>query len=264
MRLKAPDLLLDLLGTNEQPVPTQVLIQAGRLIGIGDVAIRVALGRLVVDGKIERHARASYRARRPAGVARAVTNWRDKHFVMGPWEAGQWIAIQDAGVARAEKIVWRRHQLAMDLWGFRQLRAGLHVRPANLRLSVDELRAQMTDVGLSPSAFAFHVSALPKEIEIQARGLWRVEEIVATDTALLKRLRASLPRLARSTLDHAVVESFVLGREVIEYLVRDPLLPSELMKSALRLQLLEAARRYQDHGKNLWRQWIAERLSGAR
>ncbi|WP_322050577.1 PaaX family transcriptional regulator [Paraburkholderia bannensis] len=255
--MKAPDLLLDMLLASGQPVTTHDLLRAGNLFGVRAIAIRVALSRLVADGKIRRNARGSYAlAKREAGLLRAVMDWRTKHSLMQPWQ-GAWIAIQDSDVARSDKIAWRHHRLALDLWGFRQLRPGINVRPANLRYAVEELSQQLSEVGLSPKAFAFQIDALPSRIDEEARKLWRAEQIVEMNKSLLNRLSVSLKAIRSRPLDdEAVAESFLMGREVIACLVKDPLLPPELMPSTSRVRLYAAAQEYQEHGKLLWQRWL--------
>lgn len=257
MRLDAPDLLLDMLVTHEKPMATHALLRAGELFGIKAVAIRVALTRLVASGKVLRDARGSYVvAKKEAGLLHTVSDWRAKHSLMRQWR-GDWIAVQDSDVARSDKIAWRRHRLALDLWGFRALRPGLNLRPANLRHAPDQLSPQLSEVGLSPKAFVFQIGALPPAIDGEARKLWRAEQTVALNRLLLKKLSVSRKAVEKAPLDQAVAESFLMGREVIAHLIKDPLLPPALMHPASRVALLDAARTYQDLGKRLWRRWLA-------
>ncbi len=258
MTIQAPDVLLDLLLASRAPVSTRALIRAGTLLGLGNVAIRVALSRLVAERKIARIGRGSYvTSAQDGGVFQAISDWPNKHALAGPWN-GDWIAVHDAEIGRSDKVAWRHHRLALDLWGLRPLRAGLHVRPANLRCTIEEFSARLGAVGLGRRAVVLHVASLPPAVDKQARRLWNAAELVAHDRQLLARLSASLRSARRSDRAKWLAESFLLGREVIAYLVRDPILPPELMPSRSRAALLDAARDYQQRARALWQQWLAE------
>lgn len=51
-------------------------------------------------------------------------------------------------------------------------------------------------------------------------------------------------------------ESLLLGRTAMVTLIRDPMLPRELMSSSSRTGLIEAVHRYKREGHQLWTQWL--------
>jgi phenylacetic acid degradation operon negative regulatory protein len=55
----------------------------------------------------------------------------------------------------------------------------------------------------------------------------------------------------------AARESLLLGRAVIGHLLRDPVLPTELMSPEPRIALVAAMKSYQTEARRLWRQWLA-------
>jgi phenylacetic acid degradation operon negative regulatory protein len=253
----APELILDLLVADGGTLSSQALCRAGALMGIGESTLRVGLTRLAAEGKIARGERGSYMLdREGTALARAVDDWRHKQAQAVAWQ-GDWLAVHDAGVARADKTAWRHHSLALSLRGFAVLRPGLHIRPDNLEGGLAAERAQLEGLGLSPAALVFRLADLDEAAQAAARKLWNVRALEAECRRLQTGLERSEKRLRTQSLEVAVRESLLLGRAVIAHLIRDPLLPAELMSAAPRAALLAATRRYQDKALQLWRKWLA-------
>jgi phenylacetic acid degradation operon negative regulatory protein len=253
----APELILDLLVADGGTLSSQALCRAGALMGIGESTLRVGLTRLAAEGKIARGERGSYMLdREGTALARAVDDWRHKQAQAVAWQ-GDWLAVHDAGVARADKTAWRHHSLALSLRGFAVLRPGLHIRPDNLEGGLAAERAQLEALGLSPAALVFRLADLDEAAQAAARKLWNVRALEAECRRLQTGLERSEKRLRTQPLEVAVRESLLLGRAVIAHLIRDPLLPAELMSAAPRAALLAATRRYQDKALQLWRKWLA-------
>ncbi|WP_198084651.1 PaaX family transcriptional regulator [Variovorax sp. E3] len=253
----APDLILDLLVADGGTLSSQALCRAGALMGIGESTLRVGLTRLAADGKIARGERGSYMLNRAGpALSRAVDDWRHKEAQAVAWQ-GDWLAVHDAGVARADKTAWRRHSLALSLRGFAALRPGLQIRPDNLAGGLEAERTQLEALGLSAHALVFRIADLDEAAQSAARKLWNVRTLEADSRRLQAGLERSEKRLRTQPLEVAVRESLLLGRAVIAHLIRDPLLPAELMPTAPRTALLAATRRYQDKARQLWRKWLA-------
>jgi len=252
----APDLILDLLVAHGTALPVATLCRAGALMGIEPAAIRVGLTRLAGQRKIVRGARGSYTLNRAGpALARDVDDWRRKGEQMVAWH-GHWLAVQDAGVPRADKTVWRRHSLALELRGLTAFQPGLQLRPDNLQGGVAAVRAQLLELGLAPQALVFRLDALDAAREAEARGLWDVATLQAEYRKLRRALEHSRQRLPKLALERAVRESLLLGRAVIASLIRDPLLPPELMPPRERLALLQTTQDYQSLALTLWRRWM--------
>lgn len=253
----APELILDLLVADGGTLSSQALCRAGELMGIGESTLRVGLTRLAAEGKIARGERGSYALNRDGpALSRAVDDWRHKQAQTVAWH-GDWLAVHDAGVPRADKTAWRHHALALSLRGFAALRPGLHIRPDNLAGGLQGERVQLAALGLSPSALVFRLADLDDAAQAAARKLWNVRVLAADCRRLQAGLERSEKRLRTQRLEVAMRESLLLGRAVIAHLIRDPLLPAELMSPAPRAELLAATRRYQDKALVLWRKWLA-------
>lgn len=254
----APDLILDLLVADGGTLSAQSLCRAGALMGIGESTLRVGLTRLAAEGKIARGERGNYSLdRRGAALSRAVDDWRHKQAQAVAWR-GDWLAVHDAGVSRTDKTAWRHHGLALSLRGFAALRPGLHIRPDNLAGGLEAERAQLAALGLAPNALVFRLADLDDAAQAAARKLWNVRTLEADYRRLQTGLERSEKRLRTQKLETATRESLLLGRAVIAHLIRDPMLPAELMSPRPRTALLAATRRYQDKALVLWRKWLAQ------
>ncbi|MFC5478881.1 PaaX family transcriptional regulator [Massilia suwonensis] len=256
--LRAPELILDLLIANGTALSSQVLCRAGAVMDLSETAVRVALNRLCEQGKLRQPARGVYAvspASRP--LFGDVDAWRRKGAGMVAWN-GDWVAVHDSLVQRSDKTAWRHHCLALALRGFAQFEPSLHLRPDNLEGGIEALRANLPGLGLAPQATLFRLTGLDATRQAQARGLWNVDALERQYAALAGALEAHTARMRDKGVVDALRESLLLGREAIGLLVRDPLLPPELMALDARQILMAAAARYQDAARSLWRNWIQE------
>lgn len=255
-------MILDLLIANGTALSSHVLCRAGAVMELSETAVRVALNRLCEQAKLRQPARGMYAispASRP--LFGDVDAWRRKGAGMVAWN-GDWVAVHDSLVQRSDKTAWRRHCLALALRGFAQFEPGLHLRPDNLEGGIAALRARLPGLGLSPQATLFRLTGLDEARQAQARGLWKADALARQYTALAAALDAHTARMREDGVVDALRECLLLGREAIALLVRDPLLPPELMALDARRTLVAAAARYQDAARDLWRNWIRD-IGGA-
>ena len=253
----ASDLIQDLLVAHREMLPVRSLCRAGTLLGLSESAVRVALTRLVSQGKIIHCARGCYALNLSgAALARTVDDWEhgDQHVV--PWN-GCWLGVHDATVLRSDKVAWRRHGLALSLSGFRLLQSGLHLRPDNLAGSVTAVRKQLLGLGLAPQSAVFRVDELDDARQAKALGLWEVDKLSIRYRQMRNALQTSTRNLKSVALESAVRESLLLGRAVIGQIIRDPLLPSEMGPSKDRQAVMKEMRVYQGKARSLWRKWLA-------
>ena len=256
MQPRAKNLILDLLSTvGRSAVPVRSLVAAGRLFGLADNGVRVALARLLADGIVDRDERGLYHLGPGARAVNArIRSWRHLDELMQPW-SGDWIGVQTAGLARGSARTQRRRERALRLLGFRPFARGLELRPDNLAAGVEGLRAQLVDLGLDAAALVCRVSALVPDDDRRARKLWDADALRAGYAASREQLRASAEALAEQPRGEAMVESFVTGGEAIRRLVLDPLLPEPIVPAAERRALVDAVLRYDRLGRTLWAGW---------
>ncbi len=250
----AKSLILDLLSTLRRgTMPVQALVEAGGLFGIAENSTRVTLTRLTAARTVERDARGRYRlSAEPGPVGRRATSWRSRERGLRRWN-GDWLGVLDGprqpGAGRAERS---RRQRALGLLGFAPLTPALAVRPDNLPLRVDAIRAELHALGLAPGHLVIALRDLDPVTDARARRAWDGDAIRAEHRAMLSRIEQSSLALPHQTVERAMVDSFLLGGRAIRQLILDPQLPDELVPGDERRALLEAMRDYDRLGRRAW------------
>lgn len=257
-RPSATDLILDLLVTRGTPLPAKALTQAAALFDIGENAVRVCLSRLISAQKIERVERGLYQAKlQPSNLAYAVDSWHRREERRIPWQ-GHWLAVQDAEVSRADKSIWRRHQRALGLRGFASLGSQLHIRPDNLATPFEPFQIEMAAMGIAPGSCLMRIHQFDVTHDARARSLWNTRSLESAHKHWTDIVVSSHARLESLPLPSAIRESLLLGRSAIAHLLRDPLLPEELMSSKARHALQTHLQSYQQKAVNLWLLWLRQ------
>lgn len=249
----ATDLVLDLLfGHPARTLPVQALARGAEVMGIGTPSVRVALTRLQRQGRIVKTERGCYAAL-PEGnpVYDEVEHWFEKESRLEQW-TGDWLVVQDAAVARSEKTVWRHHERALALCGFRTLAAGINVRPDNLAGGAPAMRAALSRLGMAGASLIFVGREFDADAAARMGQLWDVPTLQSAYRRGLAQLERSRAKLARMAPDAAARETMLVGRAIIRAIVRDPLLPEAIMDPAPRRALIEATRAYQLQARGMW------------
>jgi len=247
----AKSLILDLLSTLRPgaAMPVGLLVEAGELFGLSANNVRVSAARLLAEGSIARDERGSYRLGEKAQpVGQRVRSWRDLDRRTRVW-SGEWIGVLPGRVSRSAAA---QRQRALNLIGLRILRDGLWIRPDNLAVSVDELRAELRLLGLPPTDMVFALRDFAAEDEQRARACWDVAALRRRYRALTAEIAAGTRRLPALSAEAAMVESFLVGGRALRQLVQDPLLPEEICPSAEREALLVAMKEYDRLGRLAW------------
>ncbi len=257
-RPTAKSLTLDLLSSlRGEAMPVSALVAAARLFRIDENALRVAIARLLGAGQIVRDERGSYRLGEAAhAIDQRVLGWRAAELRVAKWPGGWWM-VRTGTLPPARSLERRHRERALALLGFAVFAPGIALRPDNLRASLEELRAELRELGLERDALVALVSELDAESEARARGLWKREAFAALYRRSLSELEASEARLAALPEQRAMVESFLLGGRVIREFVLDPLLPEPLAPEAERRALAQAMRRYDRVGRRAWASFMA-------
>jgi len=255
--LTARELVIDFL-SNRYPreMSAQEILGVGTALGFSEQSLRMALTRLVEQSVAANTGRGQYRLS-PSGEAMRdeVRKWRHLGELARQWSGG-WIGVFDASVPRSDRAALRRHERAMRLRGFRELQAGLWIRPDNLRDSVTELREHQRALGLHPGALVVGLHDLDDQARAKATSLWDTDSMLATYRALTDELLASMSKLVRLPLDTAAAESMVLGRDVIRHINLDPVLPEELMPQRALATLVRTMTDYDQQARQIWRKFM--------
>lgn len=250
---KPRHLILDLLLASGAPLSVREAINACALFGISENSVRVALVRLSADGMIEAAGRGSYTLSDSAHeLADDVATWRTAEQRVRPWHGG-WIAVHCAGLGRSDRAALRRRTRALAMLGFRELEAGLHLRPDNLEGGIDSLRRRLLTLGLEAEAVVFLASEFDAAREAAIRKLWDGRALNATYRKLRAQLEDWLARSEALETEVAAREAFLLGGKAIREVVYDPLLPEPLVDVDARHAFVETVRRFDAAGQAIWR-----------
>ena len=212
-----------------------------QVVGGAVPSMRVALTRLLKQQRILKTERGRY-AISEAGnpFFWQVACWFRREHYIGPWE-GCWMLVHDAVCSRASRSAYSAHVKALELQGFRTMAADFWVRPDNLEGGLLDMKAALMHLGLLD------------RVILVANAELDVDAMQSTYRAALALVRKSQARLSTLPLNDAARESILVGRTVIRTIVRDPLLPEEMMTSDRRAELVAAMRTYQSSARLVWR-----------
>lgn len=257
--LSARELILTLMdSTSARTLSASYLIAAGRLFDMDPGSIRVALARLVRESSLTGAGRGRYALGSRAGTLHTlVMNWSRAEASLVDWQ-GEWLTVLVGHLARSNKAAVRGNERALTLFGFAEMATGLWVRPANLARSLDQVRADLLELGLVPGSLCAQIRQIAPPERLDPELLWQTP-------ALAERYHQNVQRLADSTqrlkeLDDAAAarETLLLGREVTRDILLDPLLPDALVDAAARRQMIDAMRSYDRVGKAYWREFFRQ------
>ncbi|MFI6595734.1 PaaX family transcriptional regulator C-terminal domain-containing protein [Nonomuraea sp. NPDC050536] len=192
-----------LLGSHPPELAARHLVRIGGLFGIAEGTVRVALSRMVAAGDlIQVNGRYTLSERLVERQARQDES-RDPHT--RPWDGTWEIAVVTAERrAPADRAAFRHVMGALRM---AELREGTWLRPANLiRLWPDSVRAQCTLIDGRPQ-------------DDPTPLLWDLDGWAAE----ARRLERELARA------DGLAEGFLVSAAVLRHLLKDPLLPPELL-----------------------------------
>jgi phenylacetic acid degradation operon negative regulatory protein len=253
------EIVLDLLSSYpSHELSVGSLCRAAALFGMAEQGVRVALTRLVRRGKVISRVRGVYALDESTNsLFRETNSWLRREKRLVSWD-GLWVGVADSAVSRQKRAMLREHERALAIKGFQQLQDGLHLRPDNLAGGIQDLRKELHGLGLAERALVVGLHDLSLEDERRARALWNVVELRQGYQGMLEDLERSNRRLDCKPVEAAAVESLLLGRSIIRRIVRDPLLPEELLPGLERQRLTQEMHDYQLRSKALWAKVLQE------
>lgn len=253
MEPTARTLILDLISTlRGGAMPVRALVEAGALFGFEENNVRVSLSKLYAAGRVTRDERGSYRlGEATAALAEQLRGWRRLEREQRAWR-GEWVGVAMPRPGRGRER--RLRERALAVLGFRELDAGLHLRPDNFQGGVEAVRARFAAISAERGAGrrVFGLRDLDAGEDARARGLWDTGALVGDYQRLAASLAESLDRLPTLSEPEVLVETFVVGGRVVRKLVVDPLLPAPILDPAPRRALVEAMRAYDEIGRRAW------------
>lgn len=251
------DMVLDLLAVKKAAMAASDFCRAGAVLGHRAQVVRVSLTRLLAAGKIYRTARGLYELHGTTlSLTDALDTWSLETAGEVAWQ-GAWVAVHDTRVARSDKTAWRRHHLALSLRGFAEHAPGLHVHPANRPGAVDDERRRLEALGLAKNASVFLLSGWDAEDAQRARHLWPVRALCERYRLLERAMRQHLKGIGRLPAEVALRETMLLGRTAVMVLLKDPMLPQELMNPRPRATFVSQLQAYKAFGTAYWNDWLS-------
>jgi phenylacetic acid degradation operon negative regulatory protein len=259
MKPCAKSLVLDLLvAKNGAPLHVREAITACDLFGISANNVRVTLARLTTDALLEGAGRGSYQlGPRAIDLSTQLFEWRNLDQQLRPW-SGSYLMVACNALARSDRRVLRQRERALHMLGFAELEKDLYVRPNNLEPGVEILQRRLIELGMEPAALVFQAMGFDDEQTHRIQGLWDLMTLNDSYRRHCERLNSWSSHAEQLGVDQAARESFHLGREAIRQVVFDPLLPPPLVDVELRDEFFACARRFVDHGHQIWRAFLQQ------
>ncbi len=249
-------LILVLLDTDPQLMTqSKMLVRAGEAFGFSTNQMRVALSRLVAEGLLDKPARGLYRLNNQGALLhREIQRWRNLEQQRVKWR-GDWCAVVTDSLASEGSTLWRHQLRALTLRGMARWRPGLWVRPANLRGGSQQLLEDLRHLGLDALQGSFTVQQADPACLRQLSGLWDCTALNRGYQQQSQQIHAAIKRLDRLSVRKALVDTLKVGSAAVRLLLTDPLLPDEMVDGAKRQEVTAAMTKYDDAGKQLWRQF---------
>jgi phenylacetic acid degradation operon negative regulatory protein len=262
-RLSARELILTLMDSAVSgTLSVSYLVAAGQIFDMDAGSVRVALARLVKEGSLVAMERGLYGLGSRSGTLhRLVRNWSRAEEALTPW-AGGWLSMLLGHLARSNKTRVRANVRALRLYGFAEAHPGLWLRPANLRPSLEDIRAALIQLGLDGECVAARVDAFEPTDTVGPESLWDIARLERRYVEHLATLAESHARLGSLSEPAAARETLLVGRQVTRDILLDPLLPDELVNGNLRREMVAAMRDYDRIGKAYWRTFFQRHEAG--
>ncbi|QNE32327.1 hypothetical protein F1C10_10465 [Sphingomonas sp. NBWT7] len=228
------------------------LVRRAGIVGADAAAVRMALARLVREGRVRQIERGVY-AIGTAGVALndLARGWRTAESRVRDWH-GNWLVVATDHLGRTDKRRLRQRERALALLGLARTDWGAWVRPDNLAASGDETAARLVALGLDDGATILGNARAAAADDAAWRGLWPAAAIERSYHHWVAEMAVSEARLPAMSLEAAARETLLLGQAVIRAINRDPLLPTAMIDTDRRAAMIEAMRRYDAIGKAAW------------
>jgi phenylacetic acid degradation operon negative regulatory protein len=252
--IKPRSAILDLLSPRgRRPISAAAIVEACALFGISSNNTRVALARLVADGRLDKVGPASYALSEDAEYFnRRVLGWSQIDKLEKGWNA-KWtmVHLQNPPSTRTREYARRAYRFARVA----EVNPTLAARPDNLRLSHYDLRDTLITFGLEGPFFISCAEVDDYTASHWVMNLWHADRLRAAHNRMAARLESSFVRLGKLPFEKALVESFIVGGEAIRSLVMDPLLPEIFMPGRERNFVLQLMHAYDKIGRMLWRRF---------
>jgi phenylacetic acid degradation operon negative regulatory protein len=219
-----------LLGAHPPELPGRVLVAMGRLFGVSEGTVRVALSRMVAEGDLLARDGAYRLTRRLQN--RQARQDESRHPAVLPWSGGWVTAIVVVPGREAAARAALREAMAELRMG--ELREGVWMRPDNLEPPSSQALALVAE-----QCHRFVARSIDVSDGDLAADLWDLAAWAAT----ADEYRSAIERTDAALGDGeepALAAGFVLSAAVLRLMLTDPLLPDGLAPARWPAQALRA------------------------
>jgi phenylacetic acid degradation operon negative regulatory protein len=250
--LTARTLLLDLLRTSEPNAwPVRTLIKVADIFGISENSLRVNITRLLAKQHIVQDDRGHYRMGEHNRILLDwVDSWEQGETRTKTWR-GDWLTLAISPACKSAQL--KNLEKSCFRLGFRELWKNQWLRPNNLTKSQAQIRKQIHSLSECDSFLLTRSSQLMlPERFLDLHSLWDANKLEANYQHFINVLADSAQRADNYDREELLRETFILGGEVINFLAMDPLLPKEMVDIALRDQLTQHMKKYDETYRCFW------------
>ncbi len=246
-------LILDLVMVRyPKPCSVRELLQAARLFQISDNSLRVAVTRLVAQHWLKSEGRGLYGAgEQIQAMSQEIRSWRYAQDRIRAW-TGHFLFAFLPERPKYDRTEIRHRARALGMMGFQDVASDIHVRPDNLRASLEEVRQRLVTLGMTADhvlVSAEHIAGLDEKY---IKNLWPIKQLDQQYLEMTVRMRSWMQSARHMQTEHAARESFLLGREVIRQINRDPWLPEDWIDASSRQTYFETAIEFDRYGWTFW------------
>lgn len=262
-KLNARSLIVDLLlASAGNLISIKQMVLAGRLFGITENGIRVAVTRLSADGVIEAVERGIYQfSDQSLEWAGLMLNRKNGIKATKPWNQ-HYFAVFTSMLGRVDRTALKRRERALRNYGFKELEQGLFIRPDNLVATFDDILNQLKANGLEARATMCHIRHFDELTMTKINELWTSELLNKNYEKISYKIQQWLAGRHELELEDAARESLLLGRHTIAQLISDPLLPEPFVNVKIRDQFAADVMELDQIGQQLWYQLFETVLGG--
>ena len=243
-----------LLASGGQPISIKQMVKAATIFQINENSIRVAVTRLSNEKSIESIARGIYQLTEASHEWASIILDRSHGIKNTKLWNQQYLAVFTNTLGRVDRTALSRRERALKRFGFQELEVGIFIRPDNLTLTIAEIFNQLIDLGLESEAKICLISTFDEQTTALIPQLWDLKKLNQNYQKYSSQLESWLSNVSSITLEQAARESFLLGRETIALLMKDPLLPEPFVNTQLRENFSQKVMQLDQIGLKIWNQ----------
>ncbi|GEM_PF-6471861 len=250
-------MILEFLNVSKSKLSSGTFVHVGKILGFEGNSVRVTLSRLKKRGLLHHDEEGGYELAE-AGIATRVhiSQWQTLADVPKKKWDGSFVIALTTDLPRTRKEITKRER-ALTMLGFRVIRTRIWIRPNNLE-TLDLLKKRLVSLGVEENLLLLTSSEFESGVKEDVIALWDIatlNENYRQIPALLDESRLKCETLNR---DESAREYYLTGSRLLERVIQDPVLPSELIDVKARTAAIKALASFDVDGHKLWAEIFAE------